>query len=404
MLENLDSVDWARLSHAYGPATDVPDQIRALRSPDPETRRQARWELYGNIFHQGTRYEATAHAVPFLLELLAEPATPDRADLLQLLVSIAIGYDESWLPETFPVADYRRVAEGGRAVLDAVPHPGDPGYDDDTADYEHVDALPEEDQRRLYAHIELAAYDAVRAGVPLFRSLLDGPDPALRMAAAYALGWFPEDAAGSLPALTGPTRADDAPVAATALVSVGLLGGEPDPALLADPRPLVRWATAIGRARALGAASDQATVEELLTWAAATDGKPADLLHFDGDLAGYAGLALRQTGPAHTGRTFEALLTRIPTVSGVEALPVVAEALRLAFPQGRLGAGTPFTALTGPQRRLVRVLATSPATWLLGDHTFGNFSQLVGGYGLPSSSAELLTYAGGPEPADDRGR
>ena len=33
MLENLDRIDWGKLSHAYGPATDVPDQLLALASP-----------------------------------------------------------------------------------------------------------------------------------------------------------------------------------------------------------------------------------------------------------------------------------------------------------------------------------------------------------------------------------
>ena len=32
MLEGLSNVDWAKLEHAYGPAEDVPDLIRALDS------------------------------------------------------------------------------------------------------------------------------------------------------------------------------------------------------------------------------------------------------------------------------------------------------------------------------------------------------------------------------------
>ena len=41
MLEGLDHVPWERLEHAYGPASDVPAQIRALASPDPGVRDQA---------------------------------------------------------------------------------------------------------------------------------------------------------------------------------------------------------------------------------------------------------------------------------------------------------------------------------------------------------------------------
>jgi hypothetical protein len=67
MLEGLDEIDWAALSHAYGPATDVPEWLRSLRSPDPEVREWVREDW--NIVHQGTGYAATAPAVPFLADL-----------------------------------------------------------------------------------------------------------------------------------------------------------------------------------------------------------------------------------------------------------------------------------------------------------------------------------------------
>ena len=141
MLEGLDRVNWARLNHAYGSAADVPDQIRALRSPDTEARAQALWQLYGNIFHQGSRFEATSYAVPFLLEILAAPGTLDRAQLLELLAAIAIGYDESWLPTGLPITEHRRTAVGGRELLAAAPAPADRG------------SLSDEDRNRLDTHI-----------------------------------------------------------------------------------------------------------------------------------------------------------------------------------------------------------------------------------------------------------
>jgi hypothetical protein len=36
------------------------------------------WHLCGNIWHQGSVYQTTAHAVPFLIELAAHPLVPDR--------------------------------------------------------------------------------------------------------------------------------------------------------------------------------------------------------------------------------------------------------------------------------------------------------------------------------------
>jgi len=91
MLEGLKSVDWERLTHAYGEAADIPGLIRALSSDDEEERREGLEGLFGTIWHQGTVYEATAPAVPFLIELLANPGVKGKDGILQLLACIAEG-------------------------------------------------------------------------------------------------------------------------------------------------------------------------------------------------------------------------------------------------------------------------------------------------------------------------
>jgi HEAT repeat protein len=326
VLEGLDEVAWGRLQHAYGPARDVPDQLRALRSPDPGQRERALWSLYGNIFHQGTRYEATAHAVPFLLELLADPATPDRHDVLGLLTSIAIGYD------------------------------------------------------------------AVRAGVRLFATVATDADPALRTAAGYAMAWFPEEAATSAPALGRLAGDADELVAATAIVALGLIGRDRPDDTGTDPRPLVRLAGAITQVRVRGPDAGAEAVEELLAWTRRADTKREGFPFLHGDVGGYAAQALPKAGAGHDEAAFDALLERIPLVSGLEALPVVGEALRRAFPDG-LPAGTPFREPSTAQRRLVRALADSPSTWQWDEMQFANFSSLVGEYGLPNSADAMRRYA-----------
>ena len=42
--------------------------IRALVSADEKVAKDALWRLSGNIYHQGTRYTATAPAIPYLVE------------------------------------------------------------------------------------------------------------------------------------------------------------------------------------------------------------------------------------------------------------------------------------------------------------------------------------------------
>jgi len=100
VLEGLDRIDWASLTHAYGPANDAPDAIRGLASSEPEARKHALHSLYGNVFHQGTRYQASSHALPFVVELVCDTSIPDRQKLLRLLVHLAVGYQEGDLLRT----------------------------------------------------------------------------------------------------------------------------------------------------------------------------------------------------------------------------------------------------------------------------------------------------------------
>jgi hypothetical protein len=77
----VSAVEWGGVYHAYGRASDVPGQLVAVIGGDDETREEAWWNLWGNIHHQGTSYEATVPAVPILLGLAAWREHPDRAQL-----------------------------------------------------------------------------------------------------------------------------------------------------------------------------------------------------------------------------------------------------------------------------------------------------------------------------------
>jgi hypothetical protein len=131
-LTGLEEVPWEQLQHAYGPAADVPELLRALAGAR-EQQEHALYELHGNIWHQGTVYEATVHAVPFLARLAVAEPPPLRDELLALLGDIANG--SSYLDahqDMIPggLSDDERaameeelahVAAARRAVLDSVP-------------------------------------------------------------------------------------------------------------------------------------------------------------------------------------------------------------------------------------------------------------------------------------------
>ncbi|MFD0688410.1 HEAT repeat domain-containing protein [Actinomadura fibrosa] len=381
-LAGLDGIDWARHRHAYGSASDVPDLLRALRSADPDERDAALGELYTNIHHQGSRYDAAVPAVPFLLALAADPATPGREDLVYLLAALAVGLDESHLPGGVAIEEWR--AEVGRLL--------DSGESERRA-FEARHPWVDFEAARAMTVAELAAYDAVRAGLPVLRRLMRDPDAAIRTAAAYALGWFPEDAEESIPALQALLDAETVPaVTANALVSAGLLGGE---VLLPRMRehltggdPLPRCAAAIALARS--GVTDMPVIAEL----AAVCGSPPEpsgltLAFLEGDLRAYAAASLAALDGAVPAEAVDAVLEGLSRTSETAAFPLASAALRLAFgaPNKAL---PPFGELTDVQKRAVRVLGDlSPETW-----QWVNLWEIVRAWGLPGDRDACRRYAG----------
>lgn len=78
----LSSIDWKKLEHAYGSARDVPGLLKKLSSQNDAVLDKIWWKLYGNIYHQGTVFEATAYAVPYLIYLLQQDKTRKKHSIL----------------------------------------------------------------------------------------------------------------------------------------------------------------------------------------------------------------------------------------------------------------------------------------------------------------------------------
>ncbi|WP_405857582.1 PBS lyase [Streptomyces sp. NBC_00090] len=148
MLTGIEEVDWASLGHAYGPADDVPALLRGLASADPAERETALDGMYGAVHHQGDVYDSTLACIPFLLELVADPAVQDRGCIIELLTSI-----------------------GGIEL------------DDD----EELDELDPDDEEFIPAANYAMAAAAVAAGAGVFLGLVSDPDPEVRLAAPCAL-------------------------------------------------------------------------------------------------------------------------------------------------------------------------------------------------------------------------
>lgn len=195
-LVGLDLVGWAGLHHAYGGAGDVPAQLRALLSSDAEDRRRARHELTGNIYHQGTRWQASSHVVPFLAALVDHRATPDRPAVLSILRAVGLGdRDDTALP--FDARREFAAAETvtGRDVAAMLDWLYGGGAEDGDEAEEVFDAVAVAWDRD--------AYLAAAAVADRFVTWTSDPDPVVAAQAAELLAWFPgtDDAVAALTAI-----------------------------------------------------------------------------------------------------------------------------------------------------------------------------------------------------------
>ncbi|MFI7616345.1 hypothetical protein ACIBP6_34490 [Nonomuraea terrae] len=121
------TLDWAALKHAYGSAGDIPQALRDAVGEDPERAAEAIEHLFSSIYHQGTLYPATPHAVPYLAGFAAGPGTPRRAAFVGLLGAIASTGDAG--PEVLADVDAALAREAGRLL---------PLLDDPDAELRHL--------------------------------------------------------------------------------------------------------------------------------------------------------------------------------------------------------------------------------------------------------------------------
>ncbi|WP_154657037.1 hypothetical protein [Hugenholtzia roseola] len=112
MLKKLRSLDWAKLSHVYGSAADLPDLIEGLASNEEEMRQDALDALTAALIQKGLLFSASIAAIPFLLELLENEKTPDRWSIFWLLGMLYQGKMQAGLK-----GDPKAEVQKGKAIL-----------------------------------------------------------------------------------------------------------------------------------------------------------------------------------------------------------------------------------------------------------------------------------------------
>jgi hypothetical protein len=384
LLDGLDRVPWSRLGHAYGAATDVPPLLRALVDPDQasaslraEAARHGRsvfdevvWQLYGNVFHQGSVYTASARTVPFFLEILRDgPARPElQCFILEYLTSLAVGYPDDTFPD-------RIDPEAGFAAAD--------GFDVESA------AAHGDDERAVVAwHRD--TYLAVEQGAPELLRFLDVDDDDLAILAMAALTWFPRCADLTGPALLRSARDHRGLRRGTAIAAAAHLGAhgtaELAAELLSDADPLV----AVHAASALVLMEGQALPARAFAVLTAPLGEVADTpTPLTGTVATLVARCLTRVPSALLDDAVDALIRQLVETPNDARLAQAASLLALLFPDGE--APSEVEDLSRLQARGLRALAEHGPFEVTGG-TSGNFALLLGRYDLPSKRAKLTAW------------
>jgi hypothetical protein len=345
------AVRWAGLSHAYGPATDVPNMVERLR--DPTTVAAGLDELWSSIVHQGSRCSATAATVPLLVDVALDPGVVDRAGVLMLVTSCATGN----LGDGF----------GWQAQRDL----------------QHTEE-------------ERAAWRAVAAEHARLRALLDEPDRAVARAALGALVWTGDQNEQVLEALRAGTSSGDDLEQGSAWLAATILGRLPEDAATPSDLPasgLSRFGAAVAGLRLGGEGGTEEQVHELCARFGPLDRTqplpPSEVV--PGEEPERIAAAVLATVPDHlrdvtTGALFDAV--SVGPIMGVEPLVALLR-LHLGDPVAageRRAQGLPSQAVA-VLRRLVGALASWDANPTIDDRIYELEEQ-----GLPGSAAELAAW------------
>jgi hypothetical protein len=368
MLEALDDVPWGALGHAYGSAEDVPGLIRSIAFGDREAREAAWYKLYGNLWHQGTVYEASSRAVPFLLEIAAQS---DAADLHEVIVYLAC-------------------LARGSSYLDVHQHPSGLKTPDEKAQL-----------TRELAWVRKVREEA-RKGLPLFIHLLDHHDPRVRSAACHMLACFPEDSSTIAAHLCRLFERGDADAGSRAACVLAI--GEIGRGAATCPQQV---RDALGDTEPPAVRAIATVTAALFERADASDALRADVGELAADFTSFE--AVLDLFPWDAGNPEEYLLPALVAIGAGDGKPIelLVGALRHADPvmsqyyvdflcgvafQSEKAPGSP-TPLTSHQNRALTAIAQSDVfwRWAAGSGLF-MAAETLKGYDLPTTREALCAY------------
>ena len=351
------SVNWRKLSHAYGSARDVPQLFKALTSEDATTRSQALDKLSASLCHQGTIYSATAAAVPLFIELIQTADIHDKDEILVLMGCIARGSNEDELAEFLPAT-----------------------------------------QAATYN----SAFPVLLEGFSLYLQLLYDPDAKIRAAASYLLTCFAEaeptvteELLRALLAETNPTVQGslilNLPRDVTPRAEVQTLLGD---MVKQEQKSIIQLAAAMELTIALQQEAPSEAVAVLLD--VLTDSKPLSASYKEltaniNDIVSDIADCLCLAGRGYCPQSLPALIQALDKGSAWAALKVAHALLCLTFERGST---LHETKRTPEQEDALQAIAGSRRAWRYN----GNMAEILRSFGLPGHPVALKAYLDGQDP------
>jgi len=320
----IPDIDWSALEDAYGPATDLPGDMRGLVSSAPRKRAAALERLWARLCHQGSVYPASVAAVPQLVDLARSRRTGERHRILELLTGIAIG-------------DHTNFLDGSLSPARQRPRP-----------------------RRTTAvkTVEGQCHEAVASRSSFLRDLVADRDARVRAAAAFAVAWLGDPTRASSKAIAAQYRKERDPAARVSmLLALGYLGARAERATLeralddGEVTSQVRAAAAIALAYLDGKKLSSAAREVLDAACVARALRNTAQPWNGGDLAGHAGAILATLPAPSRGR--DDAIARLSAVGYIAGDKLAGELVRKVF-SGRERKSA--AGLTAPQRALLTTI------------------------------------------------
>lgn len=357
MLERLDGIPWAELEHAYGSAEDVPGLLRKLLDADPAVRSKTIWTLYGNVFHQGTRYPATPYVIPFLIELCESSETPGRGDLLDYWKSLITGY--------FTVQERPIWGDGERIY-----------WGDEIQQVEGDDP---------YSEALHQIYRESLKGHALLLDLLNESDPSIRAGSAGVLACLSTLADNSAPGLMATLSKEPISwVRAAIAFALGELG-------IADVLRRILAEDASPEARCMAACKlarispDPSLVEPLLRFAAEPIEGYERIPGAGGKSTGDAADAISRLPKDVKWQAAPIICERLKQTRSFDTMPLVRALVSTAFePRNE-----PLAELNEAQRQILVCLVDCQEHW-----SIGNLSNVFRAHGLPHDRQKCAELAG----------